>query len=356
MERIKNIFILLFISVLVVSCSVESQIREAISPTYGHMKIEVTKPAADKHDYIHKIRFIVFNNASTFPQLDINEVASLNEEDQSATEFRTLLNVTQNNDKMLIVIINEPDNLIPVLDQITHPNNVEDIMFDLADAFDPSLTTPASTGIPMSGVKRGISVTEDNETEETAEQISITVERSVGRIELWLKTEPGITAEVNNDAQITLRKNHDKGYLATGTEQDGTRFQTEENKKNNFGHMLEVTNPQEEVIWNHTGDTPITISSTPSRVVIFYTPERICDEPDDTNKPILEIFRINTSEGFRNAQNVLKEFAPEGSSALEPLTAIKRNNIYRIVGVITSKTIEFSNMVEEWTEENIEID
>lgn len=355
MKRIIPKLLIALTPFLIVSCESESRV-DVPSQASGLMNIEVLVSGADEHDYVHKVRLIVFDNASKDPKLDVNEVIPVDDESQDAKVLKTNLKVTRNEDKMIIVILNEPDNLTLSLNQVFHPSHAENMMFEMMHAFSPGCTTPASTGMPMSGVKRGMSVTKDNATEETAAPVSISVERSVARLELWLRSEPGIHAEINKDTEIRLLQTSDKGYLATGTIADGTRFQTGENAKNNFGRMLDIPDPQGYIIWTYTAEQPLTIGTTPVQIAVFYTPERMCNADDDGNKLILELNNIMTSEGLRDKQTVLKEFTLDGNTQPEIITDIRRNNLYRTSGRITSGGIEFSNMVASWTEENIDLE
>lgn len=342
-------------ALLAVSCTTENRDDDS-APSQALMKVEVVTPGADEHDYIRQVRFLVFNNASQYPTLDLNQAVPVDEESQDAKVFRTLLKVTQNKDKMLIVIVNEPEDLTPELDRVLVPWEAENLMFDMSKAFDPSGGEPSSAGIPMSGVKRGISVTQDNGTENTAQPVSLTIERSVARVELWLQAEPGITAEITNNTQVSLRRTCNQGYLATGTLADGTRFQTGEDAKNNFGHMLDIGNPMEDIDWVYEDWQPLVLNDQPQRIVIFYTPERRCDVPDDTNKLLLELINVKTAEGLRDAHVVLKEFTPQTGTGIEMVTEIRRNNIYQIVGTVKSRGIDFSNRVAQWNEESIDLE
>lgn len=355
MDRLKERFAILLMILLAVSCTTADR-TDDLEPSSGLMQIEVITPGADEHDYIRKVRFVVFNNASLYPELDINQAVPVDEEAQGAKVFRTTLKVSQHKDKMLIVIVNEPENLTPALDRILLPWDAENLMFDMGIAFDPSGGEPAPTGIPMSGVKRGISVTKDNDTEATAQPVSLTIERSVARVELWLQAEPGITASITNSTQVSLRRTCNQGFLATGTLADGTRFQTGEDAKNNFGHMLDIGNPMEDIDWVHQEWEPLVLGDELQRVVVFYTPERRCDIPDDTNKLLLDLINVQTSEGLRDARVVLKEFTPETGTGIETVTEIRRNNIYRIIGTVKSRAIDFSNRVASWNEEGVDLE
>lgn len=351
MKKILKIVCIALIPTFTLSCVTEEGNDPGTAHSPGLLQIEVATAGADEHDRIHQVRFLVFDNASFYPRLDVNHVITLEEKDRDAKVFSTTLKVMQNNDKMIIVVINEPANLTPALEQVAVPSHAEELMFAMVDAFSPDCTEPIAGGMPMSGVKRGVSV-----TGETPEPITVSVERSVARVELWLKTEPGVTAEINGLTRVNLRKSHHEGYLATGTVADGTRFQTGENARNNFGRMLDIVDPKEYIAWAYGGEQPMPLDGTLQKIVIFYLPERLCDALNDTNKAVLELRNIATSEGYRDVDIVLHEFAPDGSTVTEPITMMRRNYIYRISGRVTSKDITFSGMVAPWTEENIDLE
>ena len=347
--------ILLYIIVLTVislnSCTKDHSGDDIIGPpsTKGVMEVEVITDGALQDDYVRTVRFMVFDNASTTPTLDINEIITLEQDDQDASSFKTILKVSSNEDKMLSVVINEPAAVTSTLSKITSPESLEDLTFRMADAFNANHTAPLSTGLPMTGVKRKISVTKDNNSEANAAQVDIAIERSVARVELWLEKENAVTsAEVNTSTKITLSKSHNLAYLVAGTEYDKTRFQGAPNEADNFGHMMTVANPSQTLPWTSTRPSPLAISSTPQLICSFYIPERTCSALLDADKLNLKIEGIGSSSGLRSAETILKEFVSEKGSP-QTIDILRRNNVYIITGTIRANSIVFNeNTILPW--------
>ncbi len=312
--------------------------------TRGELSVVTVTGGADEHDYVYKVRYIVFDNASSNPKLDINQWVDVEQQHQGATEFRSTLNVSSNPDKMLIVVVNEPDGLSTMLDRITSPEGFEDVIFQMAASFNVNHTAPSASGIPMSGVKRGI-VVEEGKTA----IVEMTTERAVARVELWLKKDDALTsAEVNTSTSVFLSNSHTEGYMITGTKMDGTRFQTGVGEVNNFGHMLTVPFPITDRAWSYINSTPTKLTDKLQLVCAFYVPERTCSAESDTDKLVMDIFNVATSEGDRSASNhILKSFSPEGGSEGE-ITELLRNNVYQVYGTVKSRSVEFEHTVYRW--------
>lgn len=340
-----NILYIVFVVVSLVSCISERSAKDTeVLGTRGNMTIEVLVNKADKHDYVRTARFITFDNASVFPALDINEVATLDEQEQDAKKFSTTLEVSCNSDKMLVVVLNEPETMTDVLNAVTTPAELAELIFLMNDAFNPNHTAPAASGLPMSGVKRNITVTEGVTAQE-----NIHMERGVARVELWLRKESTVAfARVTNSTQVMLENSYAEGFLVVGTKADGTRFQTGVDIENNFGRMLIPNGKYEFVGWFYESNDPLELDDTRQLICAFYTPERTCSSPGDTDKLILDIVGIQAPEGLRNANTVLTTFSPEGGGAPQALTEIRRNNVYRIQGVIKEKSIQFEHTIIPW--------
>lgn len=344
----KNIILyIVFAIVILVSCTSERSVKDTgVLGTRGAMTVEVLVHGAEKHDYVRTARFITFDNASIFPAIDINEVATLDGQKQDAKKFSTTLDVSCNDDKMLVIVVNEPTTMTDALDAVTTPAELAEMIFLMNDAFNPNHTIPSSSGLPMSGVKRHIAVKKELTTRE-----EIHIERGVARVELWLRKEKGVDfARVVSTTQVLLENSYAEGFLVVGTKADGTRFQTGADIENNFGRMLVPGSKYEFVGWFYNGSTPLELTETQQLICAFYTPERTCGAPGDADKLVLDIAGIEAPEGIRNANTVLSTFTPEGGGNPQALTEIRRNNVYRIMGVIQEKTVQFEHAIIPWIE------
>lgn len=331
-----NIFIA---TILLNSCSVEHSVDNIDVPqgVKGLIEIKVVTDGAIEDDHIHTARFITFDNASVFSSVDINELKEFDEGEQKAKVFSALLKVSCNSDKLLVVILNEPDVLSGFLGNVSVPADLEDLTYLMADAFNENHTAAISKGIPMTGVVRNISVTSENESESNAKEVELNVKRAVARVELWLRAEPEILSEINIATTVTLSKSHDEGYLM------------DPDRTNDFGRMQTIDFPAKEVIWQYSDPDPLKLTDTPELICAFYTPERTCSANGNADKLVLNIQKIETSDGNRNAVTVLSEFSNEGNPS-QHITEIRRNNVYKIAGYVKRKMVEFDQKVTPWTE------
>lgn len=340
----KNRLYILALSIGILFLSACSWKEQVPTGTRSALSVTTVAGGAAEDDYVYKVRYIVFNNASTNPKLDINQWVDVEQQHWGATEFKSTLDVSTNPDKMLIVVVNEPDGITAALDKITSPEGFEDVIFRMAASFNTSHTVPSASGIPMSGVKRGIAVEEGK----TA-IVEMTAERAVARVELWLKKDDALTdAEVNTMAYVVLSNSHTEGYMITGTKTDGTRFQTGAGAVNNFGHMMTVQSPVTDNTWSYMDGTPMELTDELKFVCGFYVPERTCSAAGDADKLVMDIFNISTSEGSRTIRNhILKSFSPDGGTEGD-ITEILRNNVYQVYGTVRSRSVEFEHTVYRW--------
>ena len=163
-----NILHIIFGIVFLVSCTSERSGEDADTPRGSRslMTVEVLVDGADEHDYVRTARFVVFDNASVVPTVDINELITLEAKDQDSKKFKTILEVSCNPDKMLVVVLNEPPTMNGVLGAVMSPVDLEEMIFLMDESFTPNHTVPSSSGIPMSGVKRKIEVVKEVTSEE----------------------------------------------------------------------------------------------------------------------------------------------------------------------------------------------
>ena len=67
-------------------------------------------------------------------------------------------------------------------------------------------------------------------------------------------------------------------------------------------------------------------------------------------KATLNIRGITSPDGERGTRTALTEFTPKGGGTPRVLTEIRRNNVYRIIGTVKEKTVQFEQAVLPWTE------
>ena len=339
MKKIVSLINIFIAALLLHSCSSEQAIDPVIGAggTKGLMEIKILTDGALKDDHVHTARFITFDNASVFPTVDINERKEFDEEERDAKVFSAMLKVSCNADKLLVVILNEPDAISGVLNTLFLPSDLEEITYQMADIFNSNHTATVTKGIPMTGMVRSVSVTEENNSESTAEPVELSVKRAIARVELWLRTESEITSEINTLTTVTLSRSHSTGYLM------------DPDVASDFGHLPTVDDPSKEVTWQYASADPLELTDTPELICAFYTPERTCSVADDADKLVLDIKKIKTSGGDRHATITLSDFSNE-SGSVQNITEIRRNNVYKVAGYVKSNLVEFGQKVTPWTE------
>lgn len=339
MKKILSLVNIFIATILLISCSAEQPVDDVDERqgAKGLMEIMVVTDGALEDDYIHTARFITFDNASVFPSVDMNELKEFDGDEQKARVFSALLKVSCNTDKLLVVILNEPTAITGFLRSVSAPADLEDITYLMADAFNNNHTAAVAKGIPMTGIVRKLSVAKENDSEENAVTVELSVKRAVARVELWLRTEQGIPAEVNTSTTVTLSKSHDGGYLMAPEPAE------------DFGHMPTVASPDKEVTWRYTDSNPLKLADTLQLVCAFYTPERTCSASGDADKLVLDIRKIRAAGEDRDAVTVLSDFSNEGSPS-RIITEINRNNVYKIAAYVKRKMVEFDQKVAPWTD------
>nr|WP_129733400.1 hypothetical protein [Parabacteroides goldsteinii] len=339
MKKILSLVNTFIATILLLSCSAEQPADDVgeRQETKGLMEIKVVTDGALEDDYIHTARFITFDNASVFPSVDMNELKEFDEDEQKARVFSALLKVSCNTDKLLVVILNEPTAITGFLRSVSALADLEDITYLMADAFNNNHTAAIAKGIPMTGIARKLSVAKENDSEENAVTVELSVKRAVARVELWLRTEQGIASEVNTSTTVTLSKSHDGGYLMAPEPAE------------DFGYMPTVASPDKEVTWRYTGSDPLKLADTLQLVCAFYTPERTCSAGGDADKLVLDIRKISVAGEDRDAMTVLSDFSNEGSPS-RVITEINRNNVYKIAAYVKRKMVEFEQKVVPWKE------
>ncbi|RHO70703.1 hypothetical protein DW083_12805 [Parabacteroides sp. AF48-14] len=333
MKTILNLIYIVIATITLYACTAEHAIGEPVlQDTKGMMAINIITGDVQVDEYVYSARFIVFDNVSTYPTVDINQMVILDK--NNVWSFNTYLKVRHNQDKALIVILNEPDALTRTLESVSSPYDLNTIKFQMADIFNQNHTVIGTKGIPMTGIVHNISITESHANENSALAQELRVERAVARVDIWFKTYPWFEAAVTENTKITLSRSYDEGYLV------GPDIF--------FGSDMQTVIPNKEVVWQHTG-VPLNIGYEAKRYCSFYTPERTCDAANHNDKLILTIEGIDTEEGQRRAVTTLLDFTD--MTNLEPLTMreVRRNYVYKTIANIHREKIEFYTTISPWT-------
>lgn len=306
----------------------------------------------DSREKISTVRLIVFNDVSTpRPVLDANVFQAITE--ATGTGFSTTLQTKVNPDKMVVAIVNEPTSLTASLAAVTSPGELEAIAYSFSDFLDivsPAHYVLGSSNMPMTGVIKNVAVNA-SDTGSNPKKITMHVERVVARVDFYLRTEEGITVTLTpDDTMLILGRTYGRGNFVAGTETDGTRNWAAPSSPDNFGPLQTVTNFSDD-FWEPAASITITSDDGIVPVCSFYTSERTCVASEGKDKLMLEWIGFGNNDG----KYTLTQFKREGSGVYEPLTIIKRNNIYRITGIIKENSVEFEHKIVPWTGEELGI-
>lgn len=311
---------------------------------------------------IKTIRFIVFGDASVSPYLDVN-VLDTQETPVPATDIAVRnLEVKGNDDIMVVVIVNEPQELVAQLESIGSLSDLQNLEYDIATILN------AGKGIdlmPMTGVIRGISVLPSKE-----KTVKMVVERAVARVDIFLQaTSDGAeTGYTNGSTSVTLHNITHESYFVMGNESNGTRDNTSYPSKN-FGQvktdvpagtLLEETwTAGTTATWSYSADTG---AENRKLLCSFYTAERVF-KTDGSDK--LTVSMENVRKGPQNTTGVIEKEIGQitttgegGQTVTKEFTEFRRNNVYQITAKVGKLGIQIARVtVEEWgTRTDIDLD
>lgn len=203
----KIIYLFLFVAGLV-SCMKDScPLAEGPGRSVMSVTIEDEDGKSDSYrEVINTVRVIVFDNASTVPRLDVNRVFRM-PGGETGTKFTVKTETSRNNDKLVMAIVNEPAGASQALAGMSHPDGVEDLMFVFADIMNANHTAVKTSGMPMTGVVRGVSVGPAH-TESDPKRVDMTIERAVARVDIYLQKDESIAPRVASSHR--LRSSHSR--------------------------------------------------------------------------------------------------------------------------------------------------
>jgi len=195
------------------SCSKNAvEFDEQLSNTRALLSIDLTQNAGEEQVAIKTVRFVIFGNASSsIPYLDVNE---FHEEATplETTDIKAVIEVKGNSDIMAIVIVNEPAGLKSDLDNIGSLSDLKNIEFTIAQLLNNSKEEIAL--MPMTGIKQGIYV----KPGEAVNPVSMTVERAVSRVDVYLQVTDGgaQTGYINGSTTVTMHNLSHESVLVNG--------------------------------------------------------------------------------------------------------------------------------------------
>ena len=277
---------------LLFSCSKDAMDDELLPVTRAQLSIGLEdKSEVERQEEIKSIRFIVFSNASGDVKLNVNKLVTLDTPATATDITAKNLEVIPNNDIMVIVIANEPQSLTSKLNTVTSPWLLQSVDYDIANILDSDGEIVSTTGMPMTGVIRDISVASDE-----VKAVKMVIERAVARVDIFLEATDGgaVTGYTKDVASVT--------WTAATTE-----------------------------TWAYSS-----VAGAENRKILcsFYVAERIF-RSDSSDQ--LAISMVNVLKGPPSvtgiAEKVIKTITKvdnSGTPTAQPFTEIRRNNVYQI--------------------------
>lgn len=319
---------------------------------------------AERQEEIKSIRFIVFGNATSGAILDVNKLVILDTPGTATDITAQLLKVVPNKDIIVIVIANEPQSLTAELNDITELPLLQELDYSIASILDSNGEIASTTGMPMTGVIRGISVA----SAET-KSVKMVIERAVARVDVFLEAIDGgaVTGYTAGSTSVTLHNLSNDSYFVMGNVDNGTRDNA--NPSKNYGKVKEDV-PESDLLpgaWTATtSDTWAYSSATGAEnrklLCSFYTAERIF-KSDYSDR--LAVSMANVPKGPSGVTGITEKVIEtitkvddKGSPTAQPFTEIRRNNVYQITARVGKIGIQILTItVEDWGErQDIDLD
>lgn len=351
-NQLQHIIYLIITVLLVAACS-----NDEVQPPRTALSFAITRSGEIGSDgEIKTIRFIVFDNISSDPKRDVNEYIELKTPGTSTDIIQHTLEVTANNDIMVVVIINEPqpdtNNLKLTLEAVSNPSQLEDIVYNIAGILNDETQ---QIDMPMVGVIRDISLAIDE-----TKPVDMVVERAVARIDVYVEAENGGPAVgyTKGVSSISLYNISYDSYFVMGNEANGTRDNIDPMK--NYG----------KVKWNIPSEDLITLKTTAETTKIWSY------QPGDANRTLFcsyymgeRLFLSDYSDRLAismtdfNKATLLTGMPKSdvktisNDSGTKIFKEIRRNNVYKIIAKIGKVAIDLNVSVEPWREvKGVDID
>lgn len=318
---------------------------------------------ADRQEEIKTIRFVVFSNASGDVKLNVNELIRLDTPGTATDITAQVLKVTPDDDMIVMVVSNEPQGLTYALNSVASPSQLREINYNIATILDGDGEIVSTTGMPMTGVMRGISVVPDQ-----TKAVKMVIERAVARVDIFLEAIDGgaMTGYTAGSTSVTLHNFTRDSYFVMGNEANGTRDNA--NPSKNFGKvkgnvpdgdlLTETWTAATSEMWAYSSATG---AKNRKLLSSFYVAERMF-RPDYSDR--LAVSMTNVLKGPPDVTGVtgivietITKVDDKGTPVAQPFTEIRRNNVYQITARVGKIGIQILTItVEDWGEvKNIDL-
>lgn len=277
------------------------------------------------------VRIYAFNG----DQFDCMKYFNVPIGEQAQGFFTSSMVVQSAYNKKLIAIVNEPSSAKNYLDNVKTLDGLKSQDYQLIEYVDENATKIKESGLPMYGelyVNLSSTATDDD----SPKDISISVERIMARVDIFMRSEAENTKAVKLDSQFktVLQNSAERGY---------------------FNPALIWNELEEELSLNPVG-TEETLTTTAVPIISFYVPER----GFVTGNPMkLKLNFVSVGGEMKSYDPLVIGVASDGTTYDETIHGndykIKRNHIYQMtVTVSNTNRLPIDISVIPWTvvEEN----
>ena len=354
-------------TILLFSCSREADVAYELPAhtTRAQLSIDlVNNGDVEQQEKINSMRFIVFGSTPGGVRLDVNEHILLSTPETATDIDAQLLEVTSSNDILVVVIANEPQSLTSKLDGIANLLTLQEMIYDISSILNNDGQIISTTGMPMTGVIRDISIAPDE-----TKTVQMVIERAVARVDVFIEAIDGgaVTGYIAGSTSVTLHNFSHDSYFVMGNVDNGTRDNADSSK--NYGKVKEDVSESNLLTHSWTATTTETwayssAAGAENRKLLcsFYTAERLF-KSDYSDR--LSISMANVPKGPSDVTGITEKVIESvtkvddtGSPTAQPFTEIRRNNVYQVtarVGKIGIQILTIS--VEDWGErQDIDLD
>ena len=224
-------------TILLFSCSREADVAYELPAhtTRAQLSIDlVNNGDVEQQEKINSMRFIVFGSTPGGVRLDVNEHILLSTPETATDIDAQLLEVTSSNDILVVVIANEPQSLTSKLDGIANLLTLQEMIYDISSILNSDGQIISTTGMPMTGVIRDISIAPDE-----TKTVQMVIERAVARVDVFIEAIDGgaVTGYIAGSTSVTLHNFSYDSYFVMGNVDNGTRDNADSSK--NYGKVKE---------------------------------------------------------------------------------------------------------------------
>ena len=215
---------------LLFSCSREADVAYELPAhtTRAQLSIGlVNNGDVEQQEKINSMRFIVFGSTPSGVRMDVNEHILLSTPETATDIDAQLLEVTSSNDILVVVIANEPQSLTSKLDGISNLLTLQEMIYDISDILNSDGQIISTTGMPMTGVIRDISIAPDE-----TKTVQMVIERAVARVDVFIEAIDGgaVTGYTAGSTSVTLHNFSHDSYFVMGNVDNGTRDNADSSK------------------------------------------------------------------------------------------------------------------------------